>query len=104
MIYKFRGWLIIVSILVGLSIMIGGILIVDKPLGQLSDYYISIIFSLATLFYLFSSVLVIIFREVPRPGRKPIRGFWALFQGFLGLILSMICEFYFLNLLLHSLR
>lgn len=104
MIYKFRGWLIIVSILIGLLIMIGGLLIIDKPLAQLSDFYISIIFSLGTVFYIFSSVLVIIFREVPRPGRKPISGFWALFQGILGLVLCLICEYYFLNLLLHSLR
>jgi len=72
------------SFLIGFFIILLGIGLGEKPYA--SEIYTSTVLLLGIPWILFSCIVVIIRKEVPRLGLDSIRGGWAVFQGILGLI------------------
>lgn len=104
MLETYRTWFFNGAILVGALILIGGLTLVNILLGHTSVLYSSILMLCALPFILFSSILAIKFREIPRFGNFPIKGNWAVFQGYLGVFLCSAGEIYFFYTLIQNLK
>jgi hypothetical protein len=50
------------------------------------EIYLMILIAIANLFFLFCCFFVVVRKEMPRPGLPSIKGFWAVLQGVMGLI------------------
>lgn len=85
------------SLIIGCCIVIFGIALGDHPYGQLpSDAYARAVLLLGSPWIIFSSLIVIIRREVPRPWNSSIKGMYAIFSGVVGLVISGGVLIYFL--------
>ena len=88
------------SLIIGLLIIIFGLMLpayVDKQHPSEIQSLVVIASSLPWL--IFTSIIMIVRKEVPRLGMKSIQGGWAVFQGYLGLIACGYGEIFCLYLL-----
>lgn len=91
------------STVIGYSLpLLGSIISVYTSGQQLSDPQLLVLLLLSFPWLIFSGIIVIVRKEIPRPGLKSVKGGWAVFLGVFIVFVFGVSEFFLLYTLLKG--